>query len=783
MRLTILIMCYALFFPNLQSSELQSLPEKRTHNLILLNDFSEFDSPVKFPWSKQPFTPRAITTELIMALSHNQLTICPKVLWHHLQYYANMFKDLATLSPQNFQEQYELPSSTLKDIQQYQELCKPIYQKISPTLIQRFWQTVGSSSFTTSTDPTLHGIVTAYIHYQRILQQNFTCKAISKDFILFVPQQLTGSIDLNPGTLTEKKGISRQDLFLGIRYYNYETYSYKESLSQYYQLPQDPESAFIKTLQSIAISPHNLRPEYQEYSYKVLPQFNVYLSGHGSETETAGLSIKLNKTTQKSVFLQFLKTLEDQYFTKSLTTLSCFTGGKKVADTFQATSLFDASFLTEISYPIIMTGTTFSPAFIASPPQQKSLTTKVAYAQNMFENLFRALNQAPPRYDQAAQAVSFNPSTTQTQQEALQLHNFAMIRMPNSQWFTPISYQKHVKNLSQITMTTATKPIVISDKIQIVLLSANRYPQTIKFNHDATPPTFIPSNYINQTYMFRAMTFDYPYSIHFLLSHFFKIKEIQEPITITIDKLTIKGKTYKDVHIFMYKTIANSTKPQYGYQYFDPIQNKTFTTHWDFDQSFPKKFEEKKLKEQDKVKKTSQPQSPSTITQEFTQRLESIISKGPSFHTTDSQTTYDRMQLAQRIKANPAAVFKAPLEEKFKSDDPQPLKKQASESLRRKFAQWLAPRFKFARKALLKEDLANNPTQAYDLFDQRILTAKNNYLEKTKKLQPQNLQLRQKYLKNLQRNISQEQELFKSVTGHQMELSPHMQYFIHEQAK
>ncbi len=729
----------------LSTSVVAQLPQERTHNLVILNDFSEFHQENFFPWDDQ-LSQEAITKELRIALGNDHLTLCQKVLWHRVQSYAELFTNLATNSVENFMDLYNLDKNNTKlkqTIAEYKELCEPIHQRLNPSYFSQLTGWIGFKKELKQLkiDPRIEPLVTAYAHYQQIITQGYVCKEVTKHFVLFVPQRLVQTIDLDPTDVSKKEDLTAHDLFLGLKYHELDNYPYRRSISTGdSRWVDDDGRALNSALRALTINRQEFTPGYREVSFRVLPSFNIVVSGHGSETITAGLSIQA-PATKRSPFLHMLQLLQHSFDTQCLALASCYNAGKKLQDAYEQLSQFDSPELRQLTYPIITAGTTYAPTYVTGTPTQIAVVTKVDVYQDIFGNFFDFLQtHAPPEYIHAANALtggfyqreqvevhsSVHGTYMKTKEKGFQedvtaMYNYATIRFPHTEWFSPIAYGKFVKVLSQVAMSTATKPVIISADTQVVLLGANNYHQPLKCQHTHVETlTFLPSNYNNQDYHFTAIKFANRSDLQAVMSQFLAVQGIKEPINITIKELTVGKKVYKEVQIFMYKQLKTPDKPQYGYSYTDPTDGKRYIAHWNFDDPGVHST-------------TPKPERSVSVAKEQPKGAKKFVSTvpDPEFMQKLSKTIAQPEKLAPELRV--------------------PIKKTRL----RRFQEWFANRYNFAREWLLKSDIKNNEAQS--TFNRKVQEAWQKYQQNIKELPLTNKQEHLQHLENLQTTIARHQ--------------------------
>lgn len=679
-----------------------TLPEARIQNLVICNDSQEFyinEKEFPLPWTK---TFGAISMDLLYALSAEQLVLSTKSLWHNVQFLAQLWLDFATLSAQQITQKYltlskESATNFEANLTRYQPCIKEIhklYEIINQAIIIHQSQSLSQISHhiniamksTWDKNPIwlqdkelekrLRDLFTVYTLYQLTLKNNYICKDISQDFIVFIPQRLTilPNLDHNLSTTTTQANTSLADIFIGLRYSAYANYNYlnpitiaqaqtiaktltssKKFESFIITGSKDLGSELYSLLNEILIKKNALKPPFQDHYAEIIPNFNIFIAGHGgldyitanismtitTRTKTVQVKSKNGKletktiTYQTSDFLDILKFLNNQAFMKSLTISSCYQSGKKIKDEFNITSKLNNPILEEITYPIILLGSTLAPTtstFWLSNlppfyntdisnsiyPKQKLYGPTKIDGQEAFVRFFNFLNgnttyekfettekgkkvqhyrlqdsakklpsietfsHAKPSYLYAANVFAniYNNKTEKMNSE--QFANYILIKFPHTSWFTPARFKKLVMKLSQVNSLTKAQIIVPQD-IQAILMDANYIPTNL-FMQQQTPISFIPINYLNQNYVFDAIKVTQNIPLNQFIKQFFTIENIGEPINIVIKNLTLGSQKFSNACIFIHKDFG--TKDVRNGYIITNIAGETFITDWKNNQSY-----------------------------------------------------------------------------------------------------------------------------------------------------------------------------------------------------
>lgn len=433
------------------------LPEPRIQNLVICNDSQEFYLNIKRDSLLWINAIGAISSSLLNSLSANQLTLSTKSLWYNVQFFAQLWVDLATLSSIETTKKYtpvfNLSEAEFKKmLDEYQQPIKEIndcYLTINSTIaayssrplseiskqinfaMKAAWEKNPAWLKNSKLKDDLQRLFTMFTLYKLAMANNYICKDVSAEFILFIPQYLTThpALDNQLYTATNQAETSSQDIFIGLRYsqaknfdlqtlltvdqakkFAAELISTKKINQNYYSTgPKDLGKELHSLLSSISIKRGSLKPNFQDHYAEILPIFNIFITGHGSPDITANIDTTIIKRTktiaaksksgkpetkiinyQSSDFLDIIKLLNNQLFMKSLTFLSCYPGGKKIKKEFEISSKFQNQNLEDINYPIMLLGSTFAPttgAFMLSalPPfHNTNVSNSIYIAQKLY---------------------------------------------------------------------------------------------------------------------------------------------------------------------------------------------------------------------------------------------------------------------------------------------------------------------------------------------------------------------------------------------------------------
>lgn len=616
------------------------LETPRTNNLVIFNDASETRLNYHMPWDEEDwlFKSAAVTLALRDTLVDNKcVVLCSKANWLMVQLLVQLWYDFCVNSSgiilnryiQNFpreiqnrdfsfQRQRDIFEKKIILYQQKIQDITRIYDEINTLseigdeseitdalkiLSQKLFGVVADTSHVS-----VQQLFCTYAYFNIICEHDYICKQVNDDFILFIPRHLVNQQDT----------LMMQDVQLGLNVSTLSHYDYKklpdlgtrqEVVERAYRLDavNNLGQKLLEALKTLVLTKRELVKEVAvlkedvDKAQAVLPFFNIFIDGHGSADQTiAGISINKIKNQsiqeekepstqeekepsnpkklQHSDFERFLRFLNYEMKTKSLTVLSCFPGGKKHLDTFHIKKPFDSSILDQITYPIITIGMSMSSVFLSalhSPisinvDQPVFFTDRMLYAPwkpsiTVFDYYFSLLDEVPSRdyeissnYERAFKLISgFYP-----EHETFCLQNYIGVKFPHLSWYSAYEFKKHSKQISQIEALTKKEIIfqadpAIEDRLKVILLGANVIPGEIRFENFTidTLPLFFPVNYFNQNYVIHSMDIVLPdnrddkLGLYNLFLKFTSMFSLSEPINILIKNLNL-SQQYFDVYFF-----------------------------------------------------------------------------------------------------------------------------------------------------------------------------------------------------------------------------------------
>ena len=661
-----------------------TLPEARTTDLIICNDNKEFymnNEIFPLPWTKKNL---AASDALLNGLIANKLVLCTKSLWRNVQFIGEMWKDFATLSKQDLISKYKTLSKQpeqefLQKIDEYEPCINEInkmYENINLIIkdstnkdLSEISNTINylidgsKNTYKWKTDKYIKNqlqlLFTIYTLYQIILANNYTCKEITDDFILFIPKQLLEQPVLDQKLIQtiEQENITDKDIWLGLKYSSCNDYKYLEFLTQDQTINlanrlKDQKKAYDKlldnktigillydALEKLIIKKSKITKDFKDYLVEILPNFNIFLTGHGSKNYfTAELSTEL--TNNKSEFLDILTIFNNHLLMKSLTIYSCYPAGSKLVNSFDITSKIQNPILEKLTYPIIIIGITLasvssSYTIAKLPPFNNENIKNYIYQaqqkygpgkdnnQEPFIRFFNFLNNTTTYEKFETTTKSKNPTdgnikhykitnvnkntneafTTPTplfleavnvlcdiydnkkQINKNMLSDYALIKYPNTEWFVPADFNKIVKKLSSISML-AKETVNIIPETQVILMDANIIKATIVIPNKNIP-AFISANYLKQSYIFDKIVINQTTKLETFIKQFFTIQNIAEQISIIIKELIIGSLKFSNVFIFVHDDIFSQQKEtsfKNGYAFY--TENRYQMIYWQENQSF-----------------------------------------------------------------------------------------------------------------------------------------------------------------------------------------------------
>lgn len=429
-----------------------------------------------------------------------------------------------------------------------------------------------------------------YCNVQIIKASNYLFKEVTSEFVLCIPHHMQHLSQIQLGLAYEKL---RKFPFLVVPKVE------KQLILQEAKKIDEAESLGKKLLEALQVLQIIVQ---DDQAWNQLPLFNIFIDGHGLYTITAGISTTLEKDEKTGIassdYLRILDYLNNHIRTKSLTISSCYPSGQKLIDSFNLTSKWHNVYLEKIRYPLIMVGSLYGPTSMAwSKPRvnvyeefpqfytaQKLYSPQKNKGMTLFSDCFAFLNETPANFEK------FSSLFVSTENANVDLpQNYISIKFPYASWFSFVHYKDIVKSISAIDMAAKyrNKPMLIADKIQIILLGANVITSSIVISRDTSDekvslPYILPINYHNQNYFFNeiALPHDQSETVQApIINMFSALIQVEEPIAIVIKKLTTAIKTFDNVVIFTGLPWEGYDDLQTGYAYIDHDGN-AFRAHW-----------------------------------------------------------------------------------------------------------------------------------------------------------------------------------------------------------
>ena len=315
-------------------------------NLIILNDVSEF-----FYNNYGP-----VSIDLSQALLEGESPIlCTKALLHNILFFKSFYEDLidydleynvnkyskifeevsSEKKAEDIKENIDIFKSNIMTTNQYlidiKEYVKTSNEPLSNAIqsaINKYksfldlssgsWQSLTSQKLITL----FSRLVLAFFVYKTINFDQYYCKEVNENFILFIPKKLkTPAFNF--------QGLNEYPIDLGISVEKIDDYKMSEQL--------------LEALKKICSSDKRY-------------EWNIILSGHGScKTVTAGMPT-VSESNTDSLFMKCLNFFRDKVNTQNVVIISCYPGGQKIKSTFSIDSEFDNAQLARLNYTLIFAG-------------------------------------------------------------------------------------------------------------------------------------------------------------------------------------------------------------------------------------------------------------------------------------------------------------------------------------------------------------------------------------------------------------------------------------------
>jgi len=390
------------------------------------------------------------------------------------------------------------------------------------------------------------------------IPEKYICKEINDDYLLFVPEE----------EQKDDEPLKMQDALLGLSYTKLSDYDYTSFNQQEFDRIQakcttlmrkdKTGKALLSALETLAL---------KDIDHTLLPFLNIYLGGHGKSGYINEINTESDEKTQPSDFLKVLSFFDKAFRTKSVALVSCFIGGKQIKDVYamydeDGKPIFDKfsnQMLENLSYSIINWGSLYKPTY---------------QTQNFdFAQYFNWLNESVPNYEKVLKYIIF-----------YQVDNYISVKLPHTSWFSPVQFKEKTQTLSQVAMSTREMPVTIKSTAEVIILEANYISQPVNINVNSiySVPSFMPVNYHNQSYFFKALQLKNILSntsfFEVLKSLIFINIRVEEEINFAFEKIQIGSVVYKNVHCFVSKEI-HSNAFRTGFVYEDPA-GRVFKYSW-----------------------------------------------------------------------------------------------------------------------------------------------------------------------------------------------------------
>ncbi len=470
-------------------------------NVIILNDVSEYGQ----------FKYGALSRDLSKALLEGENPIlCTKALLHNIFFHYNFYEDLVVhdleynsslyypifekiSSPEDIQGNIDIFKSNimianqyLMDIQEYvKSSSAPLLDAIQEA-INKYKSSLQSSSESWKSLESKNLVylfqssVTAFFTYENIDFDQYNCKEVNEDFILFIPKKLQ----------TEA--------------FNYEQLNEYSLDSEVKALQIDDSTVSEKLLEALTI----ICKGDKKY------EWNIIFSGHGSPLDRIAGMTTVSESNADSVFMKCLNFFRDKVNTQNVVIISCYPGGEKIKSTFTIDSEFNNAQLARLNYTLIFAGSQPTTVAVANLqefiPRYRYFTSKnivksvvagtrdICYVDlsSFWSAIFKALDDK--KYGTVGDSLG------KSYDGSLELNKIMLIKLPHQEWMQPVAFTNDVEKLSQIQAFTASKPIVYSDKTKFLLTAANYVPATVTFSGSSLP-VVLPTTHLNYNFYFEKI--------------------------------------------------------------------------------------------------------------------------------------------------------------------------------------------------------------------------------------------------------------------------------------
>lgn len=534
-----------------------ALPE-RTTDLVIINDNYEnisnwIDNPRTFSWGDF-YHLCVMSAQLLLALSDNQVVLVSKSSWLNVVFLMQLWKDASYFKYDEFYEKYHIffkfNENFQKDFLKNQTLLRKLegysvnlndavremaYLKTSDTKILAEACRRVQDKIVKSVDfdeyKKFEKIFSIYTLYAAFIALPYQCVSVADSYLLFVPGSLIKSFsgDLSKFALVadsfmlDKQQATKKDLeqshlaidiALGLKFSALPRYMYDRPLAwqdliqemQHLRTEGKLDSALlVNALRSCVIDQQSIKKELQDYTFKILPNFNLFLIGHGSIDAVAEMSY--------STFYALLDFFKNSMRTKTLLLLSCYASGVSIKDIYQYDNFYNNAYLESLPYTIILPGVMKSYVTLYHTFLNFSKLCELGkiYADqvwavennNFYSKIFRLLNyvESDSLVNNYIEIMKIFSLISEESEELGVISNFIRIKYPHVPWFSLTDYGKTVKTIGRISAAVSDRDIVLGPEVKVVLLEANKVDSPIVMKiADSFTVSLVPVNYHNSYY-------------------------------------------------------------------------------------------------------------------------------------------------------------------------------------------------------------------------------------------------------------------------------------------
>jgi hypothetical protein len=428
----------------------------------------------------------AVTTNLMTALYQKAAPILVSVsVWRNFIERRQMFNDFTLLSIDDLFVKYKyLPCFASKNtVEQLKKAC----------------QYFVDDTITAEPDASLYNLARDFFlsHHVAFNPVEWKLYMIGPSFCLLVPIAYSKSlekIDDSPFAT-----LSNEQLGLGLK----PLVPMENPLdpSAYPKETVDMSEKFISILPELFITKNDVKSladknKNEEYEYKYLHRWHIFLNGHGSQAAQSSLQIAFIAGLKEDYFKRFLHFLNNMVITEFFMYQTCYAGGQHLLTPYERQWMFPsiqtgqirlASRADRFNFTIV-TGTLFQDVLITSGPtiitqhwsDQKTIKKKITvHFPIKFDEFFKQLKKFFTNSNLSKSSVSlesiinflhrFIDPNTKKMEFGYQL---PVVRFPGTEWFSLVNVSDLVKRLSTtlVAVHEAENTPIIIEKERMVLI-------------------------------------------------------------------------------------------------------------------------------------------------------------------------------------------------------------------------------------------------------------------------------------------------------------------------